>query len=94
MSEIDGPVCWLCARPLGAKIEWHHPVPKSRGGRETVPVHPICHRTLHATFANAELARHGADVSGLRAEPAVARFLAWIGDKHPDFHARTARRRR
>ena len=49
--------CWLCGRPLGARIEWHHPVPKSRGGRETVAVHPLCHRTIHATFTNAQLAR-------------------------------------
>ncbi|HMO68383.1 MAG TPA: HNH endonuclease [Novosphingobium sp.] len=88
--------CWLCARPLGHRVEWHHPVPKSRGGRETVPVHPICHRTLHVTFANAELARIGADAGQLRAHPALARFLAWIVGKPPDFHARTfgARQRR
>jgi hypothetical protein len=24
--------CWLCARPLGRRVEWHHPVPKSCGG--------------------------------------------------------------
>jgi hypothetical protein len=40
--------CALCERPLGRRIEWHHPVPKSRGGREMVPLHPICHRTIHA----------------------------------------------
>jgi hypothetical protein len=86
--------CWLCERPLGRKVEWHHPVPKSRGGRETVPVHPICHRTLHATFANAELARKGSDAAVLRLEPAVAKFVRWIADKPPDFHAWTAKRKR
>ena len=49
--------CWLCERPLGERVEWHHPVPKSRGGRMTVAVHPICHRTIHATLSNAQLAR-------------------------------------
>jgi hypothetical protein len=53
------PVCWLCGRPLGRKREWHHPVPKSRGGRDVVPLHPICHRTIHACFDNARLARIG-----------------------------------
>ncbi|WP_083835229.1 HNH endonuclease [Novosphingobium sp. PP1Y] len=85
--------CWLCARPLGRRVEWHHPVPRSRGGRETVPVHPICHRTIHATFSNAELARHGHDGEALRSSPAIARFVAWVERKPPDFHAPTAHKR-
>jgi hypothetical protein len=85
--------CWLCARPLGRRCEWHHPLPRSRGGRAVVPLHPICHRAIHANFSNAELARAG-DLATLRANPAVARFLAWIADKPPDFHARTAARRK
>ncbi|WP_225206382.1 HNH endonuclease [Novosphingobium huizhouense] len=86
-------LCWLCTRPLGRKVEWHHPVPKSRGGRETEPVHPICHRTLHATFSNAELARFGGDPEHLRARGELAPFLRWIAGKPADFHAPTARRK-
>lgn len=86
--------CWLCLRELGRRTEWHHPVPKSRGGRLTVPLHPICHRAIHANFTNVELARQGASAAPLRENPAVARFLAWIADKPPDFHARTAAKRR
>ena len=86
--------CWLCNRELGQRIEWHHPVPKSRGGRATVALHPICHRTIHAHFTNAELARQKETTEALRAHPAVARFLDWIATKPPDFHARTASKRR
>lgn len=86
--------CWLCERALGRRVEWHHPVPKNRGGRETVPLHPICHRTLHATFGNAQLARLGADAALLRRQPELARFLAWVDGKPPDFHAKTAARKR
>ena len=68
-------------------------MPKSRGGRETVPVHPICHRTLHKTVTNKELEKIGGDVGELRADPNIARFLAWIANKYPDFHAPTRRRR-
>jgi len=85
--------CWLCLRPLGRRVEWHHPIPKSRGGRETVPLHPICHRAIHANFTNAELARAG-EARLLRANPAVAKFLHWVADKPADFHARTASRRK
>ena len=85
--------CWLCARPLGARTEWHHPVPKSRGGRETVPLHPICHRTLHAIFSTGELGRFGADKARLAEHPDLARFLTWIAGRPPDFHAPTRRKR-
>ena len=81
--------CFLCGRPLGRRVEWHHPVPRSRGGRETVPVHPICHRTIHAILSNRELAYLHADAESLRAHPEIARFLIWIRDKDPDFHAPT-----
>jgi hypothetical protein len=84
----------LCGRPLGHRVEWHHPVPKSRGGRETVPVHPICHRVIHRTLTNKELARGFATAEALRAQPELARFIAWVADKPPDFHAPTRRPRR
>jgi 5-methylcytosine-specific restriction endonuclease McrA len=85
--------CALCARPLGARVEWHHVVPASEGGRETVPVHPICHRTIHATVSNGALARVYPTLDALREREDVARFLAWIADKPPDFHAPTRRGR-
>ena len=92
MEPTQSP-CWLCHRPLGTRVEWHHPVPKSRGGRDKVAIHPICHRTLHARFSNAELQRTGDDLAVLRSDPDIARFLAWVGNKPPDFHAPTRRPR-
>ena len=82
-------LCWLCSRPLGSRVEWHHPVPKSRGGRDKVAIHPICHRTLHRTFSIVELALFGESVASIRADPRIGRFLAWIANKPPDFHAPT-----
>ena len=58
-----------------------------------VAVHPICHRTIHATFGNAELARLYSDPEALRGHPAMARFILWLADKPPDFHAPTRKRR-
>ena len=93
MSQPDLITCWLCTRPLGRRVEQHHPVPKSRGGRQTVPVHPICHRTLHARFTNAELGKIGDDPATLAADAEVGRFLGWVAGKPPDFHAPTRRKR-
>ena len=85
--------CWLCTRSLGSRFEYHHPVPKSRGGRQTVPIHPICHRTLHRTFTNRQLGTLGGDVAAVRADDRIARFLLWIASKDADFHAPTHGRR-
>ena len=85
--------CFLCGRPLGSRVQRHHPVPKSRGGRETVPVHPICHRAIHATLTNKELERGYATAEALRAHPEIAKFVEWLSGKEPDFHAPTRRRK-
>jgi hypothetical protein len=92
MGTATNERCWLCRRGLGQRIEWHHPVPKSRGGRETVPLHPICHGAIHARFSNVELSRMSGDAEALRSDAEIARFLAWIERKPPDFHAPTHRK--
>jgi hypothetical protein len=74
-------------------VQLHHTVPKARKGRETVPVHPICHRTIHAHVSNAELARMRGSRAALLEVAAIARFVAWVADKPADFHAPTRRRR-
>ena len=88
-TKEDQLACWLCGRPIATRLQWHHPVPKAKKGRETVPVHPICHRTIHANFTNAQLARIGDDPAALAENETVAKFLRWIADKPPDFHAPT-----
>ncbi len=89
--------CPLCGRPLpeDGPVDRHHVIPKSRGGRVTVRMHRICHRKLHSLFSEAELARIGGDFAALARDPDIARFLRWIRNKPPHFHARTepARRR-
>lgn len=90
--EQEEASCWLCGRPLGSVVQLHHPIPKAKKGRVTQPVHPICHKTIHAHFTNAELARMGEDVEAIRAQEDVAKFLKWIANKPPDFHAPTHRR--
>ena len=86
--------CWLCGRPAGNTIVWHHPVPKSRGGRDVVPMHPICQQTLIANFTNSELQRHATDVDALLANPNVRKFVDWVAKKDHDFTATTAKKQR
>ncbi|MFB0613278.1 HNH endonuclease [Aurantiacibacter poecillastricola] len=93
MTETNCETCWLCERPLGRRVQWHHTVPKAKKGRLTVPVHPICHRTIHAHATNAQLARMNGARGPLLALEEVEKFLRWIADKPPDFHAPTRRRK-
>ncbi len=93
-APVPVPPCWLCGRPTSKTIVWHHPVPKSRGGRDVVPMHPIFQQTLIANFTNSELQRHGVDVEGLLANPAVRKFVDWVANKYPDFTATTAKKQR
>ncbi|MEG3082130.1 hypothetical protein U1707_00610 [Sphingomonas sp. PB2P12] len=94
-AEPDAPKteqCWLCGRPTGATIVWHHPVPKSRGGRDVVPMHPVCQQTLTTNFTNSELQRAGMDVDSLLAHPTIRKFVDWVANKDPDFTAAPAKK--
>ena len=59
--EDTAPLCALCGRPIppGVPQSRHHLIPKLRGGKggETVLLHQICHKEIHATLTETELAR-------------------------------------
>jgi hypothetical protein len=97
-DDVEAPAevtpCWLCGRPTGKTIVWHHPVPKSRGGRDVVPMHSICQQTVIANFTNSELQRHGLNVEGVLANPNVRKFVDWVANKDPDFTATITKKQR
>lgn len=88
--------CPLCLRAIvpGPSADEHHLVPRSEGGRETERLHRICHRKIHATFSEKELAREFHSWGKLRAHPEIADFVAWVAKKPPEYWDRTARPRR
>ena len=95
-EEAEAPpviTCWLCSRPMGTETVWHHPIPKSRGGREQQPVHPICNKTIHAHFSNSDLEKRYSTAEALLAHEEIARFVSWIANKPPDFNAPTKGKR-
>lgn len=92
------PICPLCGRPIPPDVPQsrHHLVPKLRGGKggETVLLHHICHREIHATLSEAELARDYAEIDLLRAHPRLAKFISWIAKRPPSFTSRVPGKRR
>jgi hypothetical protein len=80
----------------GTRQSLHHLVPKLKGGKggATVLLHQICHNEIHATLSEAELARDFSTMTALRAHSRLAKFIAWVAKRPPDFHSKTSGGRR
>ncbi len=88
----EAAICPLCAREIpDGQGEWHHLVPRSKGGKQTQYLHRICHRQIHALFSETALAREYATLEALLAHPAVQRFVAWVKAKPIHFVDRAKR---
>lgn len=79
--------CPLCSRMLGdVRIEQHHLIPVSKGGKYTEPIHSICHRKIHSSFTETELARLYNNWTSLRTHPDMVSFIKWVSRKPPEFY--------
>lgn len=75
-------VCPLCMRLIPkSQRDAHHLIPKSRGGVDTVILHRVCHRQIHATLTESQLARHYSTIEALKEHPEIAKFIKWISNK-------------
>jgi hypothetical protein len=93
----EDPVCALCGRviPADAPKSLHHLIPKMKGGTHgpTVLLHHLCHKEIHATLTETELARDYSTPDALRAHPRLARFVDWVRKRPPHFLSRVPKGR-
>lgn len=92
--------CPLCERPVtpGPGADWHHLLPRSQGGPTSADnlalLHRVCHRKIHASFGEKELARDYRSWAALRAHPEIAAFVRWVAARPEDFDDRSRKPRR
>ena len=79
--------CPICGRGMvgGPSVDRHHWMPKSEGGTEVAIVHLICHRMIHRTLTDRELATGFDTAEKLRAHPEIAKFVKWVRKRPPDY---------
>jgi hypothetical protein len=91
-SSATWPRCELCERNVPPNlITLHHLTPKQKGGKaeHRTPLCRPCHKQLHATFSNTDLARVYSTIESLRQAPLIQPFLKWIRKQKPDRNFRT-----
>lgn len=95
---MTDPICPLCDRPIPAAVgqSQHHLIPKLKGGKggPVVLLHDICHREIHATLTEAELAKDYSTIAALQTHPRLAKFITWVRKRPPEFRSKVPGRRR
>lgn len=79
--------CPICGRQMieGPSVNRHHWVPRSKGGLDASHIHVICHRMLHRTFSENELATDYTDPVIIRDHPTIDGFVRWVRRKPAEF---------
>jgi hypothetical protein len=98
--------CELCKRQV--PLTRHHLIPKRthrfgavRSRYSKTELNSLiaylckaCHRHVHRTFKERELAAHYHSVELLLAQPDIQQFVDWLKDKPDDFTPRLSRRKK
>jgi len=82
--------CPLCGRVV-PEVSDHHLTPRSRGGKETLPVCLDCHKSIHAFFTNKELEATYNTVESLLNDEKFSKHIKWLRKQDPSRRYKTKR---
>jgi hypothetical protein len=93
VAPVGPSFCPLCGRLLepGRSVDEHHLLPRSQGGKIKTAIHRICHRKIHATLSERELAAGYDNWAALQSHPEIATFVKWVANKPPAFYDNSRR---
>ena len=87
-TSPDSDVCPLCGRPFGfTNIDEHHLIPRAFKGKETVTLHKVCHRSIHATLTERELANYYNTIERLLEHENIQKFVKWVQKKDIEYYS-------
>lgn len=72
--------CSLCDRviPSDHYKEKHHLTPRSKGGKDKVPVCIDCGNQIHLLFTNNELRDKYNSIQALKSDERIQKWISWI----------------
>jgi len=81
--------CPICKRIMieGPSIDSHHLIPKTYKGKETILIHKICHRKIHASITEKEMKNFYHTIERLLNHTEIQKFIKWIKNKDPEFYS-------
>lgn len=91
--------CPICLRELiaGGSIDEHHLVPTTFRNRykdsvhtkdNKIVIHKVCHRKIHATFAEADLYSYYHTLERILEHDEIQKFIKWISKKPSDYYSK------
>jgi len=64
-------------------------IPRSKGGRETVEHHRVCHSKIHSVLSIKQLNSELCSIDDLNEHDEIRKFINWLDGKPPQFYKRT-----
>lgn len=100
MTELGN--CPLCDKVMvdGPSVDRHHLIPKSKQGKNSDLCHVVCHRKIHSTLPENDLASHWNTWDRLRDHSEIKKYIKWVrkqfnrDPEYVDVHRDTTYRRK
>ena len=85
-------ICPICNREMPddrVYVDEHHLIPKSKGGRDKILLHKICHQKIHSLWTEKELSKYYNNVDSIKNDYNMKKFIGWVKNKPPTFLLKT-----